>query len=172
MFTPAVQVRGDVNFASGLGRLLHLDGNLFIRKTPDLDESAKISPNGGIQIYELIQYIAKKHGDQIPQYRVNEAPHDQRLSYVHVYERINVPVFLAVAEVDPAVSTAEEKALYEQIKTSKTLAYFPKATGVWHGNILKSQWDAYKTKDGSLDYNYGFPELSAKVLIFLDSLIK
>lgn len=168
VWVPAVQMKVLPNIASSLGALLRLDGNFFLHTPPDHDDVAKISPNGGIQIYELIQHIGEAHGDPIPQYAPNEARPDQRLSYVHVYEHIQVPVFLAVAENDPGVSMDELQAMRQQVKTRVDYLYYPKISGVWHGNIVKAQQDAYLS--APFDINVDFENMSARVLRFMNSL--
>lgn len=149
LWSPALKVRTLPSIGSAIGSFLHLDGNLVMGKA-DLDETPLYSPNAAKQIEGLIEHvtITQGHGEL------------RRL-----YRKLNMPTFMAYAEKDPAVDIDELTRAAYSIAGIKDVMYFPKNTGVYHGNITKFPGDSYESK--AEDYNRKWKLMKNHIIKFL-----
>jgi alpha-beta hydrolase superfamily lysophospholipase len=149
LWSPALKVRTLPAIGSAIGGFLHIDGNILMGKA-NLDETPLYSPNAAAQIEGLIDYVRITHG---------------KGTMRRFYHNITTPTFLAYAERDPAVDVDELNRAAYAIAGLKDVMYFPKETGVYHGNITKYPGDSYERK--SEDYNRKWKVMNNHIVKFL-----
>ncbi|WP_081071667.1 alpha/beta hydrolase [Burkholderia cepacia] len=168
LWAPATELAPLPTLGGLLGRLTGLYANRFMDSPPDGDESAKISGNPVVELYELIQVVGHRFGDSLP-----VEPHgmkrDMRLSYVNVGEHVTAPTLSIVPERDPAINSDETIRLMHQIPASTQSILYPHDSMVWHANVTKSAIDAYASSPG--DYNHSFDWMMDQVIAFADQAV-
>ncbi len=166
LLSPSLKMNWLAAAGARIGTYLGLNGSIFLGTKPDHNEVSYISARAADQIYNLIDSIAKIYSRNF-NFQLSAKNDNYSLSQFGIYNRIHIPVFVAYAENDPAVSNPEIDQFLLQVQGPKASHFFVQSTGVWHGNIGKDKIDTYSRSPN--DFNHEFAVMTQEMNEFLNS---